>query len=102
MNFHIKREMPGKSLKPNDNKSEHAMFLLRVLCFQQKAFHNQYTLERHSFLKLEMLMFLKQFILPAHLTPHATETERAVWEVSTEASFYLGTRFSALEHKAKL
>lgn len=33
MNFHIKREMSGKSLKPNDNKSEHAMFLLRALYF---------------------------------------------------------------------
>lgn len=71
MNFHIKREMPGKSLKPNDNKSKHAMFLLRVLYCEQKAFHNQYTPERHSFLKLEMLMSLKQFILPVHLTPHA-------------------------------
>lgn len=33
MNFCIKREMSSKSLKSNDNKSKHAMFLLRVLYF---------------------------------------------------------------------
>lgn len=37
MNFCVKREMSGESLKSND-KSKHAMFLLRVLIFNKRHF----------------------------------------------------------------